>query len=99
MAMTSGYDCVMIPAPSKEADPMGMLKAVNVCGRAVGLVTIGMGTTSASICSRQVPFQIRFLSDAFEFGQEEGTDGTADDGGTDRGFKLRYMQDNNNCNT
>ena len=49
--------------------------------------------------ARQAPFQIRFLSDAFEFGQEEGTAGTAADAGPDRGFKLRYAQDNTNCAT
>ena len=31
--MDSGYDCVMIPAPSSAVAPMAMIKAVNICGR------------------------------------------------------------------
>ena len=32
--MDSGYDCVMIPAPSSALLPaMKMIKAVNICGR------------------------------------------------------------------
>ena len=44
--------------------------------------------------AKLAPFQIRFLSDAFEFATE-GPGGMAD--GTDRGFKLSYMQDSNGC--
>jgi len=80
---TTGYDCVVIPGASKEANKAD-LQASEFCGRQLGSV-LGMAKPAATICSMVVPFQIRFLSDAFEFAGKESAKNPD-------GFKIDYKQ-------
>jgi len=54
----------------------------------MGLVT-ATGTTSATVCSKALPFRIIFKSDAYE-GWVDGSDDEV--GGGNIGFKVRYFQ-------
>ncbi|XP_059097431.1 uncharacterized protein LOC131891786 [Tigriopus californicus] len=78
-----GYDCVMIPGAEKMTDPRDILQANSFCGRSKGLVTME-GTVPATVCSSQQPFNIRFVSDAFEMEAETPIPG--------KGFRLTYIQ-------
>ena len=63
---TNGYDCVVIPGALKSS--AGAIQGRDkLCGRSKGLVTSGDMETAATICSRQCPFTIQFLSDTYEF--------------------------------
>jgi len=66
-SMTKGYDCVTIPGAVKNTNDM---KALNerFCGRKLISVT-GATTAMASgtICSSRTPFNLRFISDHWEF--------------------------------
>ena len=64
------------------------LSANAFCGRSAGLVT-AKGTTAATICSTTMPFNIRFLSDNYEFG---GALLEAMDPTEQKGFRLTYIQ-------
>eukprot|EP00096_Caligus_rogercresseyi_P007893 TRINITY_DN26032_c0_g1_i1.p1 TRINITY_DN26032_c0_g1~~TRINITY_DN26032_c0_g1_i1.p1 ORF type:complete len:403 (+),score=38.83 TRINITY_DN26032_c0_g1_i1:23-1210(+) len=80
---TSGYDCVIIPGAEKKTG-----KVVNsnaICGRSVGLVDMTMGA-AATVCSRSMPFSLRFVSDNFEFKEEAAKL-------PNQGFQLAYTQD------
>ncbi|XP_059087694.1 uncharacterized protein LOC131884073 isoform X2 [Tigriopus californicus] len=85
---TAGFDCVMIPSASKMAVSKVILPAAAFCGRSKGLVSVG-GGNSATVCSRKTPFNLRFLSDGFEFVNEAAI--------TDRGFQLNYILSGTNC--
>ena len=62
---TNGYDCVVIPGALKSSE--GAIQGRDkLCGRSKGLVTADM-EAAATICSRQCPFSIQFLSDNYEF--------------------------------
>ena len=66
---TNGYDCVVIPGALKSSAGAEQGRD-KICGRSKGLVTAGEGEaaeTAATICSRQCPFTIQFLSDSYEF--------------------------------
>lgn len=66
-----GYDCIIIPQGSRKVDGADLIGS-EFCGR--GLFTIAMFpmTTAAAmpvyatICSKSVPFHVRFLSDSWE---------------------------------
>eukprot|EP00095_Tigriopus_kingsejongensis_P006929 maker-scaffold44_size478958-snap-gene-3.24 protein:Tk06929 transcript:maker-scaffold44_size478958-snap-gene-3.24-mRNA-1 annotation:"hypothetical protein SBOR_9718" len=71
----------MIPSASKQAVSNVILPAVAFCGRSKGLVTVGG--------ARRSPFNLRFLSDGFEFSTETAI--------ADRGFQLNYELLSTNC--
>merc|ERR1712156_779886 len=83
---TVGYDCVIIPGASKNT---AMAKSVSggseFCGRQLATAALGMAKPAATICSMVVPFQIRFLSDSFEFAGKESAKNPD-------GFKIDYKQ-------
>lgn len=80
--MTVGYDCVIIPQASKAAG--NDLLASEFCGRQIGTAMLGMPVGPATVCSKSVPFQIRFLTDDFEFEMEAAKN--------PNGFKIDYKQ-------
>ena len=84
---TSGFDCVQIPGAVKMAANT-VLSFNALCGRSAGLVT-AKGTNAMTVCSLQMPFNIRFLSDNFEFG---GALLEAMDATEQKGFRLTYIQ-------
>ena len=63
---TNGYDCVVIPGALKSSAGAEQGRD-KICGRSKGLVTAEGAESAATICSRQCPFTIQFLSDSYEF--------------------------------
>jgi len=86
----TNYDCVIIPRASKQATADKLVGGSEFCGRALATKTAGMPGAAATVCSKVVPFGIRFLSDTFEF-----DDGTAmkEAKNDAKGFKLSYKQE------
>jgi len=84
VASKGGYDCILIPGASLA----GAIKPNKICGNNMGIIT-ATGTTSATLCSKALPFRIIFKSDAYE-GWVDGTDDEV--GGGNIGFKVRYFQ-------
>ncbi|XP_071749656.1 uncharacterized protein [Lepeophtheirus salmonis] len=80
---TSGYDCVIIPGAEKKTGKLANSNAF--CGRSKGLVDMTMGDAK-TVCSRALPFSIRFVSDKFEFKEEAAKL-------PNLGFQLAYTQD------
>ena len=79
--LTSGWDCVKIPTPSKApGTTLGVVGAYGFCGGELG--TIAGSIAAATVCSKSVPFNIRFLSDLFETITEMAK--------TPNGFRLAY---------
>jgi len=81
---SGGYDCILFPGASL-ADA---IKPNKICGNNMGVI-IAAGETSATLCSKSLPFRVIFKSDAYE-GWVDGTDDEA--GGGNIGFKIRYFQ-------
>jgi hypothetical protein len=81
---SGGYDCILVPG----ATLAGAIKPNKMCGNNMGIITQA-GETSATLCSKALPFRIIFKSDAYE----GWVDGSADEvGGAGVGFKVRYFQ-------
>ena len=85
---TLGYDHVIIPQPENTASPaVAGLGTSKFCGSTLALAA-GTGTADqmeqdpATVCSKSVPFNIRFLSD----NTEHNTDANS------KGFKLAYIE-------
>lgn len=78
------YDCVIIPDATKKMTALKEIANANghFCGQNLGTTT---GAADKTVCSMSVPFQIRFVSDAFELEGEPGTMGY-------EGFKIFYEQ-------
>jgi len=81
--METNYDHVIIPQPSKEADS-ALLGYSGFCGGNLG--TDG-AANDATICSKKEPFQIRFVTDGFEFDMEATGAGAMQN---DKGFSITY---------
>jgi len=81
--MGTDYDFVRIPSATKEASVGSgvSLGHSNFCGHALVSAT---GGTAATICSKALPFHIRFVSDGYEAAAEAAVD--------ELGFKLVYEQ-------
>lgn len=78
---TGGGDCLIIPGAEKVA---GAMIHSCIAGGKGGLITAAAsGTISKTVCSKNIPFRIKFQSDGYEYA-------TADSATT--GFKLRYWQ-------
>lgn len=89
----SGFDCLNIPG---ALNPANMMMAGNsrICGRDAGLVQkTGAAFNTKTVCSMTTPFNIRFLSDAFEFSGAAITEAAK----ADKGFQLIYLQSNTGC--
>ncbi|XP_059097782.1 uncharacterized protein LOC131892064 [Tigriopus californicus] len=90
----TNFDCVIIPGALNPAmlSMQGMFS--QFCGRSAGIQntisTVG-SMMSKTICTDRQPFNIRFLSDAFEGDMEILM-------GVMSGFKLTYLQTSNGCN-
>lgn len=77
---TTGFDCVVIPGAHKKTD--GLVVGSQICGADKGLNTAAAGMTSASVCTKQLPFMIELRTDSFEM------PGAAAE--KSLGFKLSY---------
>ena len=88
---TLGYDCLTIPGARTTSKSAGNAPS-RICGRSKGLVTTFSGK-SATICTQRTPFNLRFLSDQFEVTGAAFTESAL----TDVGFKLTFIQSNENC--
>ena len=76
---TNGYDCVVIPGALKSSAGAEQGRD-KICGRSKGLVTAeGADQAAATICSRQCPFTIQFLSDSYEFVRNKEINFSQDD--------------------
>ena len=77
-----GYDCAKIPQAFKDkAAETDVMAAYGFCGGQLG--DENDVATRATVCSRSVPFHIRFLSDLYETNDEMGA--------TPNGFRLAYI--------
>ena len=83
---TMGYDHVIIPQPEDNASPaVAGPDTSKFCGSTLAFATAaGMGDNKdpATVCSKSVPFNIRFLSD----NTEQGVDINS------KGFRLAYVE-------
>ena len=81
-----GYDHVIIPQPEDNASPaVAGLGTSKFCGSTLALATVAAmyaDQNPATVCSKSVPFNIRFLSD----NTEQLTDVNS------KGFKLAYVE-------
>jgi len=96
-ASQAGYDCIMIPGATKAA--FNGEVPVSQCGRNLGLASAtedAVATTNGiTVCSKEVPFRVKFTSDNWEYNNAGAT--ALDEGGStgvtkQAGFKLRYTQ-------
>jgi len=85
-----GFDCLVIPGASKQADSSD-LKGSEFCGRQLASLMSAM--PRATICSKVLPFQVRFLSDNWEYtdGMALGTN-ALEAGKVGEGFEISYAQ-------
>jgi len=81
---TTGYDCVIIPGALKGTANNMDVMASEFCGRQLATAALGAAKPAATVCSMTVPFQVRFLSDSFEFDMEAKKNPD--------GFKIDYEQ-------
>merc|ERR1711971_124357 len=77
---TTGFDCAIIPSPSKTGGTSLVAGFWGICGGELG--TEDGVDAAASVCSRSVPFNIRFLSDLYESDTEKAVN--------QNGFRLSY---------
>jgi len=80
-----GYDHIIIPQPSGTDGTPGPGTS-KFCGSTLALAAAADMTTGkdpATVCSKSIPFNVRFLSDNFENADEVDS----------RGFKLTYTQE------
>jgi len=87
---TTGPDCLLIPGALKTATTT-ILSGSQICGRNLGIGGIA-ATKAGTVCSLRTPFNIRFLSDSFEWG-----DAITEAVKLNKGFKLTYIQNSQNC--
>jgi len=97
---TLGYDCLVIPG-AKVGTASATLNAAGAerfCGESKGLATLAAGddaaTASKTICTKQEPFSIQFISDQIESANEALDDATAGKK-TGSGFQVAYFQTSN----
>jgi len=96
---TMGFDCLIIPGAMK-ADLSPLEKSITAanmfCGQEKGLGSKKDGTSDpgVTICTKQVPFSVQFLSDAIELEMEaKGDDGNQ----AFSGFQLAFIMSSTNC--
>merc|ERR1712226_251975 len=84
----NGYDCIIIPGAQKTD---GSIINSSQCGHGEGLATAhsAAANDAKTVCSKQVPFSISFISDEFEGYYADADDGESE---ANAGFKLRYFQ-------
>jgi len=96
---TLGYDCLVIPGAllgtASAAFTANAIGADRFCGESKGLATKAAGddsaTASKTICTKQEPFSIQFLTDQWEAVNEAKVDaGTTPKLGS--GFQLAFFQ-------
>jgi len=102
----SGYDCLQIPGAAKGTKcsaftGANVINADRFCGNEAGLGTKTTATGGATpmnvgtICTKQDPFSLQFLTDAFEADVESAADAANSQAGS--GFQLTYTMSSNNC--
>ena len=64
----------LLSAPSKLADGANIGNDNGFCGALLG--SVNDATDDATVCSKRLPFMVRFVTDGFEFAME-GLIGTA----------------------
>jgi len=103
---TKGYDCLQIPgaANGENCDPFSAdrLNADRFCGNSAGLAiaktatgTNAPGTNQGTVCTKQDPFSLQFLTDGLEAKEESTADVANSQAGS--GFQLTYTMSSNNC--
>merc|ERR1739844_580657 len=65
----TGFDCAIIPSPSKTGGTSLAIAFEGFCGGE--LSTIAASVIAKTVCSKSVPFNIRFLSDLYESDSEK----------------------------
>ncbi|XP_059087518.1 uncharacterized protein LOC131883927 [Tigriopus californicus] len=86
---TLGFDCLSIPGAQSKTTGTAFFS--RFCGRSAGLVNTATGVAAASktFCTTTLPFNVRFLSDNYEFiAVAIGEAAKAD-----VGFQLAYSMD------
>jgi len=83
--MATDYDQLIIPAPSKLADGANIANDNGFCGALLGSAA---GGDDATICSKRLPFMVRFVTDGFEFANEGKAGVAAMD--NHQGFSVDY---------
>jgi hypothetical protein len=87
---TKGWDCLMIPGAVKGSMTTKGSFGDVFCGRSKGLADEKTDKAAgATICSFEVPFQIRFRTDNYEFAIESKKGA--------KGFELTYIQSSTGC--
>lgn len=76
----TGFDCALIPSPSNTAGTSLSIAFGGFCGGE--LSTIAASVIAKTVCSKSVPFNIRFLSDLYETDAEKALN--------QNGFRLSY---------
>ena len=76
----TAFDCAKIPSPSKTDGSSFPAGAYGFCGGELGTAS---NVNKKTICSKSVPFNIRFLSDLYESNTEQVK--------TPNGFRLAYV--------
>merc|ERR1711971_183224 len=76
----TGFDCAIIPSPSKTGGTSLAIAFEGFCGGE--LSTIASSIVAKTVCSKSVPFNIRFLSDLYETDAEKAVNLN--------GFRLSY---------
>jgi len=81
------YDQLIIPAPSKLADGANIANDNAFCG---AFLADAAGGDDATVCSKRLPFMVRFVTDGFEFDMESliGTAGMDNNQGFSVDYKL-----------
>jgi len=95
---TLGYDCLVIPGALKSEASVAFADnaagADRFCGESKGLASLDAGTgPSLTICTKQEPFSIQFITDHFEAFNEAKVDTIGSKKGS--GFQLAYFQTSN----
>lgn len=87
---SKGYDCLLVPGASKTVGTR--LISSRVCGGNFGTAIANMAVPArtaamSTVCTKQAPFMIEFITDNWEFAAELNT----------KGFKLGYFEDAVGC--
>jgi len=83
-----GYDCLMIPGATTGTAAAAKPNCIAGAG---GGIVVASGTTSKTVCSKNVPFRIEFPSDSWEWAAGTAYEGGAS-GKATKGAKVAYLQ-------
>lgn len=87
--MATDYDHLIIPAPTKSTDGVLLANDNGFCG---ALLAGTVGTDEKTVCSKRLPFMVRFVSDTFEFDGEASQAAAVNM--NNQGFQVSYTLKN-----